>query len=315
MIKFNNSSIGGVFLMPSQVEKYIKNANTAELRVIMHIFAKGSLTGDEKDIAKQLNITESEVYSALSFWRGAGIISYETTEKARVTIVSDTPADEKNITYTGAELGEAIESNEDIRSLLDFASGKIGKILTPTEQASIFSLVDALGMDIELVIAMIEYFTSGEEKRSVRYIERAAANLFKEGVDTYEKFEYYIAAKEKAKGYEAVVRRVIGAENRAFTPAEKKIVEKFSAAGVCEELITQAYERTINSIGKASLSYMSKIIEKWHLDGIKTAKDLENIKNKEMSKSSLGAFSLDDLVESPKNYDEGDEPFDPLEKL
>lgn len=315
MIKFKNSFVNSVFVLPSDVEKYIKTASAAELRVILHIFANGSLTGDEKEIARSCGITESEVYSALSFWRGAGIISYETEEKARVTILSDTPVEEKSVSYTGAELGKAIEENEDIRSLLNLASEKIGKILTPAEQACIYSLVDCLGMDISLVMAIIEYLTQGEEKRSARYIERAAANLFKEGVDTYEKFEYYIAAKEKAKGYEQKVRRIIGAENRAFTAAERKIVEKLSASAVSEELISLSYERTVNAIGKPSLSYMSKIIEKWLDEGIKTKQDIE-AKNPAVSqKSSLGAFSLEDLVEKPNDDNDGDKPFDPMEKL
>ena len=315
MIKFKNSFVNSVFLLPIEVEKYIKKANAAELRVIIHIFANGALTGDEKEIAKACGITESEVYSALSFWRGAGIITYETDEKARVTILSDTPIEEKSVSYTGSELGRAIEENEDIRSLLNLASEKIGKILTPTEQASIYSLVDTLGMDISLVMAIIEYFTSGEEKRSARYIERAAANLFKEGVDTYEKFEYYIAAKEKAKSYEEKVRRIIGAENRAFTSAERKIVEKLSASAVSEELITLSYERTVNAIGKPSLSYMSKIIEKWLDDGIKTKSDLEARNAGTAQRSSLGAFSFDDLVEKPEALNDGDKPYDPMEKL
>ena len=315
MIKFKNSFVNSVFLLPIEVEKYIKKANAAELRVIIHIFANGALTGDEKEIAKACGITESEVYSALSFWRGAGIITYETDEKARVTILSDTPIEEKSVSYTGSELGRAIEENEDIRSLLNLASEKIGKILTPTEQASIYSLVDTLGMDISLVMAIIEYFTSGEEKRSARYIERAAANLFKEGVDTYEKFEYYIAAKEKAKSYEEKVRRIIGAENRAFTSAERKIVEKLSASAVSEELITLSYERTVNAIGKPSLSYMSKIIEKWLDDGIKTKSDLEARNAGTAQRSSLGEFSFDDLVEKPEALNDGDKPYDPMEKL
>ncbi len=315
MIKFKNSFVNSVFLLPIEVEKYIKTANAAELRVILHIFANGEVTGDEKEIAKACGITESEVYSALSFWRGAGIITYETDEKARVTVLSDTPVEEKSVSYTGAELGKAIEENEDIRSLLNLASEKIGKILTPTEQACIYSLVDTLGMDISLVMAIIEYFTCGEEKRSARYIERAAANLFKEGVDTYEKFEYYIAAKEKAKSYEEKVRRIIGAENRAFTAGEKKIVEKLSASAVSEELITLSYERTVNAIGKPSLSYMSKIIEKWLDDGIKTKQDLEAKNTGASQKSSLGAFSFDDLVEKPEDLNDGDKPFDPMEKL
>ncbi len=314
MIKFENHAVRSVFILPYEVEKYIKTASAAELRVIMHIFAKGTVTGDEKDIAFACGITESEVYAALSFWRGAGIITYETEENARITVVSDTEACEKNVSYTSSELGDAIEANEDIRSLLDLASKKIGKVLTPNEQACIYSLVDSLGMDITLVMAIIEYFTSGEEKRSARYIERAAANLYKEGVDTYEKFEYYVAAKEKAKTYEASVRRIIGAENRALTAAEKKLIEKLSASGVSEELISHAYEKTINAIGKASLSYMSKIIEKWLSDGIKSVQDIEAAKpSYSAAGSSLGAFSLDDLVEKADAYDDGDEPFDPTE--
>ena len=306
MIKFENSVFSSVFIMPKEAEKHIKNAGTAELRVLFHIFASCGMTGNEADIAAAVGITESEVYSALAFWRGTGIITYKKDETPPVRIVSETKPSEKSISYSSGELADAIESNEDIRSLLNFASMKLEKILTPGEQAGLYSLVDAMSMSCELVMGIIEYCVS-EGKKSVRYIERTAVHMHDEdGIDTYEKLEEYIDRKAKERTVETKIRRIIGCENRGFTAKEKKIIEQFTADGISEELIAAAYERTINNISKPSLVYMSKIIDNWKSQGIKSLSDIEG--QMPFSEDDIvkigkdgvnGAFRLEDFTEKP----------------
>lgn len=303
MMKFENQSVSSTFIMPKEVEKHIKTASSAELRVILHIFARGGKTENEAEIAAACGIGESEVYAALAFWRGTGIITYQKEEKSAVTVISDTKPSEKSASYSSAELAEAIETNEDIRSLLNFASQKVGKILTPGEQARIYSLVDVLSMDCDLVMGIIEYCTSNGTK-SIRYIERTAAKMYEEdGIDTYAKFEEYIARKTSEKSFEAKVRKIIGAKDRAFTKRENEIIAYFAANGISEDLIEAAYERTIKNLSKPSLPYMSKIIESWKSQGISSAAELEGQKPfstaENKSDSFSGAFSLDDFTEKP----------------
>ena len=138
MIKYQNAALSSVFVLPADVEKHLKNASLAELRVIMYIFARGGETCGEAEMAQELAITESEVYEALAFWRGAGIISYTKEEKAKVSVVTETPASQRTASYSPSELANAMDASGDIRNLMDFAAQKTGKMLTPTEQSCIY---------------------------------------------------------------------------------------------------------------------------------------------------------------------------------
>ncbi|MBR5527912.1 MAG: DnaD domain protein [Clostridia bacterium] len=299
MIKYQNAATSSVFVLPRDVEKHLKNASCADLRVIMYIFANGGNTCAEADMARELSLSEGEVYEALAFWRGAGIITYTREEKANVSVVTETPVSQRTTEYSASELANAIEGNDKIRELMTFASQKIGKILTPTEQSCIYSLVDSLGLECDLVMGIIEYCVS-MDKKGIRYIERTAARMRDEdGIDTFEKFEEYIAKKTVRDSFENMVRRIIGAQNRGFTKKEREIIAQLSEKEVGEDLISAAYERTINSISKPSLSYMFKIIENWLSKGITSAQDLEGEKPFDDGESSMAGFRFEDFLEGP----------------
>ncbi len=299
MLKFENSAMSSVFLLPTDIEKHLKNAGEAELKVILYIFSHGGRVSDEKEIATALSLSENDVFAALAFWRGTGILTYAKDDSPSVTVVSETKKTEKTVSYSQKELADAINANEDVSSLMNFASQKIGKILTPTEQGIIYSLIDSLSLECDLVMGIIEYCCTDMDKKSVRYIEKTAISMHDDdGVDTYEKFEEYISAKKKEKTYEDTVRDIIGARNRAFTKPEREIIAGFARDGISDELLCAAYERTINNISKPSLSYMSKIIANWRSQGINSKSELDGMKPFDQEGAS-GAFRLEDFTERP----------------
>ena len=299
MLRFENSALSSVFLLPKDIEKHLVNAGENDLKVILYIFANGGTASDEAQIAKALRISENDVFAALSFWRGTGILSYTKEEAPKVTVVSETKIAEKTSSYSQKEIADAISSNEDIASLMNFAAQKVGKFLTPTEQGIIYSLVDTMGLGCDLIMGIIEYCCGEMDKKSVRYIEKTAISMHdNDGIDTYEKFEEYISAKNKEKTFENTVRTVIGAGNRAFTKAEQKIIADLAKNGISEELISAAYERTINNISKPSLSYMSKIIENWRSQGINSKEELDGMKPFDDG-GAEGSFRLEDFTERP----------------
>ena len=66
------------------------------------------------------------------------------------------------------------------------------------------------------------------------------------------------------------------------------------------ELLSKAYDITVEKTGKLSYAYMAKILDNWHSSGIKTAEDveksLESYKNKQ--KISMSTFDADDFFEA-----------------
>ena len=93
----------------------------------------------------------------------------------------------------------------------------------------------------------------------------------------------------------------MGIGEREFTKPERINIEKWIELKLNFDLITKAYEITINNCqGKLSYAYMAKVLENWHANGLKTAEDVEkseeSYKNKQ--KTSMSTFDTDDFFEA-----------------
>lgn len=283
---FTNDSVDGIFVMPKDVLKYINNAKKVELRLIMYIFAKGDSFTVE-DAANDLSQTTEMINSALSFWRGTGLIvetddGIKVKKERKTKNLSETRNDDS---YSTLDIANASMHDNEFRQIVKFAEKTLGDLPNASKQAQLYYLYDNLGMQPDVIMGIIAHCAAAG-KTQMSYIKKTAEGIHNDGVETYKELETYLAAKEEYKNFEAVVKRVTGAGDRAFTKSEKALVEKWEKEWkISEELLHIAYERTISLISKPSLPYMSKILEGWHNEGIKTAEQAESVLLKQGQKS------------------------------
>lgn len=282
---FTNNSVDGVFVMPKDVLKYIKNAKKTELRLIMYIFAKGDLFTVE-DAANDLSESVEMINSCLAFWRGTGLIT-ETdggvkVNKEKKTVAVSEPKKEES--YSVLDVANATMNDSEFRQIVKFVETTLGDLPNASKQAQLYYLYENLGMQPDVIMGIIAHCAAAG-KTQMSYIKKTAEGIHNDGVETYKELECYFAAKEESKNFETAVKRIIGAGERAFTKSEKILVEKWEKEwNVTEELLSVAYERTISLISKPSLPYMSKILEGWHNEGIKTAQEAEVLLEKQGQK-------------------------------
>ncbi|MDE6775645.1 MAG: DnaD domain protein, partial [Ruminococcus sp.] len=70
----------------------------------------------------------------------------------------------------------------------------------------------------------------------------------------------------------------------------EKFIGQWKKWGISLELVTLAYERTLEQINKLNYPYINKILISWHNDGFTTVQDVENSEKKyKDSKKSFGA--------------------------
>lgn len=282
---FTNNSVDGVFVMPKDVLKYIKNAKKTELRLIMYIFAKGDLFTVE-DAANDLSESVEMINSCLAFWRGTGLIT-ETdggvkVNKEKKTVAVSEPKKEES--YSVLDVANATMNDGEFRQIVKFVETTLGDLPNASKQAQLYYLYENLGMQPDVIMGIIAHCAAAG-KTQMSYIKKTAEGIHNDGVETYKELECYFAAKEESKNFETAVKRIIGAGERAFTKSEKILVEKWEKEwNVTEELLSVAYERTISLISKPSLPYMSKILEGWHNEGIKTAQEAEALLEKQGQK-------------------------------
>ncbi len=299
-----NGKVNSVFVMPKEVVKYLGNAKKSELKLIIYLFSKGNEFSIEK-AAQDLSETPEAINQALAFWRGAGVISEneeaESPEKngdatAPLTAeqkktVSESPADKS---YTTLEVAEARKNDAQFRHLAEYTEKTTGELMNASKLASLLYLYDNLGMQCDVIMGIVAHCVSAG-KNKIRYIVKTAEGIHNDGVVTYKELECYLAQKKHYAEYESMVKRVIGAGERAFTPNEQKLVKTWETEYKADEaLVAYAYERTIALITKPSIPYMSKILENWHKNGIKTAEEARRLAESQGGSSKTGTPSGND---------------------
>ncbi|MBQ2253125.1 MAG: DnaD domain protein, partial [Clostridia bacterium] len=221
---------------------------------------------------------ENEVREALAFWRGAGLFSkkrgakkvaQEQEKKADdgVKIVSSRP------NYTSFDLANAVDHSPDFKSLVDYAEGKLEKLLNRADLAILYSFVDYLALPVDVVMLAIEACVR-EGKKSLRYIEKLLIALADDGIVTYEDADAYFVRRAEYLSYEGRVRAMCGFGARALTAAEKKLITAWKDEHkYTEEELVAAYEKTIAAINKPSISYMNKVLHTLRSTPAATAED------------------------------------------
>ncbi len=303
-----NDNINNVFLMPKEVIKHLQGAKKTELKLIMYLFSKGSDFDIEK-AAEDLSESVENINSALAYWRGTGVVALaddKKTNNKQVKVLHK--SDEKQ--YSTLDVANAAIEDDEFKQIVKFTESTLGDLPNAQKQAQLYYLYSCLGMQSDVIMGVIAHCAAIGKTR-MDYIKRTAEGIHNDGVVTYKELDTYFKAKESYREFESVVKRIIGAGDRAFTKNEKQMVEKWEKEWkVDEEMLELAYERTILLISKPSLPYMSKILENWFSEGIdngekaREALEKQGQKNKntpvsDKAKKAGFDLELEDIYEKP----------------
>lgn len=264
--EISDKLFGDSFAVPRVCEDYLAEAGEVELRVLL--FATSRVSFEDGELVAALSdFEESEVREALAFWRGAGLFSKKRgvkkaakheaekpTETPEVKIVSSRP------NYTSFDLANAVEQQPDFKSLVDYAEGRLEKMLNRADLSLLYSFVDYLALPVDVVMLGIEACVK-EGKKSLRYIEKLLIALVDDGITSYEDADAYFVRRAEYLSYEGRVRTMCGFGSRALTAAEKKLITAWKDEyKYTEEELVAAYEKMIAAINKPSISYMNKVL-------------------------------------------------------
>lgn len=257
-------------MLPLEIENKLPEMNETELRVLIlvHAFAaKNASSAVEKEplmnFLKLKGFDETVAANALSYLRGAGFI-----DGSKHSAVKKAPV--HSVHYEAPQLAKAIETSGEFAALRDFFEVRLNKLLNTSELAIVYSFMDSLRLSPDVIMLAGEYCI-GENKASLRYIEKTLCDLCDKGITDYETAEKHFAGIKEYKSFEGRIKSLCGFGARALTKNETQIVGKWkNLTGVSFDVIELAYEKTIAAINKPSLSYMDRIIEGWRGAGLTT---------------------------------------------
>ncbi len=292
--KVNPAVFGNAFAVPVDVaDKYLKLATPTQLKVLLYFMRNISDNIDSSNIASALALPESEVLDALTFWAQCNILNSETKPEPtpkNIVITSELPT-RSDVIRRGLE-------DERLAFLLREAQVKFGRNLKQNESQLLVSLYDDCGMDISVILLLLQY-ASHEGRFNVSFIKKVAAAWLKSGVETVAEAEALITENAKQKLAWQVIERVFGIEKRNPSERELELCNLWvNEWQMSSEMLKAAYDACVDSKTKLSMPYVSKILESWYKAGYKKPDDITNGKKSENSKkqntkNDFAGYNLD----------------------
>ncbi len=242
--------------------------------------AQGNVFATDSDIAKKLNIIESDVVNAWKYWQSQGLIKLATDnggtvveflsvgkkaeKKDNIKIVADKPD------YSPNNIKALIDDNREIKALLEICENIIAKPLTPRETEILVWMYDSLELPIDVITVLVTYCKNNS--KPIRYMEKTAIDWAERGIFTCDAAADYLSifsSYGKVLGF-------FGIRDRGPSSNDKKYIDKWMLDYKMPlEVIEIACSKTVENTGKAAFSYANKIIENWYNTGINSVEAVE----------------------------------------
>jgi len=302
----NPANLSAVFTVPCSVcDEHLKFSSEIQLKVLLCFIRNMNSGVDAPFIAELLGVPESEVQDALDYWTQLEILlsdkkTVETSKKHSEAVVRGEKPTRTDVARRGAE-------DKKIAFLLREAQLKFGRILKSNESSTLVWLYDDLGMEVSVILMIIQYAVD-DGRKNIGYIEKTAVDWNNRGITTVVAAEKELIEAARRKTAWSLVQAVFGMERRLSSAKEAQYADCWvNEWGFSRELLKAAYDACVDSKAKLSIPYVNKILEDWHKAEVQTVADVEKLKGnnkKTQGKKTSGATYDIDLFEKMLNSED-----------
>lgn len=298
-LSLNLGAWNTVFAVPNAlVDHHLKLAGGAQLKVLLWILRHAGEAIQAEDISRALNMELPDVKDAVNYWVETGLLASSGTTLSPAGTQSQaagTPApihepepqpepaapppepqaEPSSIMISpprpaGVFLAERIQESAEIAFLMQEAQRILGRAISPALSSILLSACDDYGLPVDVVIMLLAYVKSIGKTNS-NYIEAIIKNWSAEEINTHEKAQEKLCQLSQVAQAWRNIESTFGIEHR--TPSMRE--EQFANRWICEwkfssQMLREAYDRCVDSIGKRNLKYIDQILERWHKEGIRT---------------------------------------------
>ena len=311
---------GKMFAIPCDVvQKHIKLAGSAQLKVLLWLFSQGGTPCDAEEIAQGIGLKRADVVDAMQYWLENGLITEGAFPEPAPQPAAPEPKaeqantpDGKNLSLphtpgpvvpppigkpTREEVAKRGEQSPEIAWMLKEAQQRLGRTISVSEMSTLVWLHDSEGLP-PAVILMIMGYSLSQGKCNMRYIERVAINWAQEEIDTVEKAEKKLYLLEQQRQAWSKVQSAFALERRSPSAKEEAMAAKWvNEWNFSPAMLRLAYDSCVDATGKFSMAYINKILEKWVKTGVRTPEEAAGkgpSKGKTPQKRSA-SYSLDQV--------------------
>lgn len=250
-------------------------------------------------LADYLECTENDILRAMRYWKKEELLSFEEKDGEITAVVlldkhTDVPA-AASLENTGVDAAshreivnvqevhklppkqeytpmqaEAFMKDIEINQTISQVEQLLGTTVSTTHLQMILYFMCDVGFSQDLILAMYRTaLTKG--KSSPKYIEAIGISWAKKGITTAEE------AAGEASGFSGlyhVVTQSLGLQ-RSLAPAEREIIDQWTAFGFSDDIIKEACQRTVLQTGGTNLNYVTSILKEWHRQQVTSLADIE----------------------------------------
>lgn len=312
--KINPEKWNKIFAVPTEVvDKHIKLAGSAQLKVLLWVLRVGSDEFDIDALSKATGIANADALDAMQYWIETGvIIKGREAVKAQPKISkepkpeakkNETPPDVPNVVDlanksvcdkpTTVDVAKRGQESPELRFLWNQAQDKLGKTLSFNDQRTLLWMHDHLGLPIEVILMIIEYCVS-MDKRGIGYIEKVGVSWAQEEIFSVDMAEKKLSDMKNRNSLWKKLSSEFGIPNPHPTAAQGRYIERWtSSLGFKIDTIERAFEECLDRTSKINFSYIDKVLENWHNEGVKTVKDIKINKPKATNGRDSTSYDLD----------------------
>ncbi len=273
------------FLVPNVIcDKHLKLSTHTQLKCILYILKNSTEEISAPKISEALNLSLNETEDALLYWVKEGILASDTPETEKKAEVKEIV--KQNIKPSRQDVARRGLEDPKLQLLLREAQLKFGRNLKTNEASTLVYLYDDLGLDVSLILLLLQ-FAKSSEKLNISFIEKTAITWVEKGIENIVLAEKWIS--ERAIG-DLAWKRVCKAFSIEYRrPSEKEAEYSYlwlNTWGISDDLLVAAYDVCVDTKSKFMFSYTAKVLENWHKKGYKTAKDIKPEQEKQKTAPS-----------------------------
>lgn len=273
-----------------------KDIHSDYLKIILLIFKNPDKEYSVNLLTNLLNLSESTVQQALSFWTEKGVLKSCNQPEIVVHHVSRP----KHPT-------EQRETNDaELKFLLEQMQSMLGRTATSTDLRNITYIYEYYRLPADVILMAIQYAVE-LGKTSIRYIETICISWYEQGIITHTLAEEHLKRAAESRQQIQQVKQIFGISGRSLIASEEKMILTWLSEYKADlAMIELAFERTIKNTGKVAFAYTNKILQSWHKKGYHSMEEIQSnepgsTRQSPKKESSLDIDLLDRLMDKVPN--------------
>ncbi len=279
------------FTMPSLVVDNLKEINSDYLKVILLIFKNPDKHYSINLLSNLLDIAEDVVKNAIQYWIENDVL-----------LLSDAPVKINNVHKVAGKSNLVTEkkphNDKELEFLLKNMEVCLNRTITSTDLKTVTYIFESYRLPADVILMAMAHCSEYGNK-AIKYLEKICIDWYEKGIDNHNTAEEYLKLYTQKHENINLLKQKFGITTRNLIPSEEKFANIwFDEYNFPLDVISKAFEITIEKTGKVAFAYTNKILQNWYNNGFKNIEDVNTNtagakKNNNNNNSQDNSYDID----------------------